>query len=159
MVFQDLALWPHMTAAANVAFGLRGRGAGRAAVAGRVAEVLEAVSLGDKAHRYPHQLSGGERQRLAIARAVAPRPACLLMDEPFSSLDPVLKLDMVALLARLKTELDTGIVYVTHNLDEARHLGDRVVVMNAGRLRGILDGQSLAELTEADLLAWYRSNV
>jgi iron(III) transport system ATP-binding protein len=159
MVFQDLALWPHMTAFANVAFGLHGRGAGREQVSQRVDEVLAAVSLAGKAHRYPHQLSGGERQRLAIARAVAPRPACLLMDEPFSSLDPVLKLEMIELLTRVKRQLDTGIVYVTHNLDEALHLGDRVVVMNGGRLRGSVGPESLSGLTEAELLEWYRSSI
>jgi iron(III) transport system ATP-binding protein len=159
MVFQDLALWPHMTAFANVAFGLHERRARREQMRQRVDEVLVAVSLAGKAERYPHQLSGGEHQRLAIARAMAPRPACLLMDEPFSSLDPVLKLEMFDLLTAVKRELDTGIIYVTHNLDEAVHLADRAVVMNGGRLHGTIGFEDLAGRTEAELLTWYRLNI
>ncbi|MFI7481236.1 ABC transporter ATP-binding protein [Kocuria sp. M1R5S2] len=130
LVFQDHALFPHLTVAKNVAFGLDRLP--RAERRARVGEVLELVRLGHLAHRYPHELSGGEQQRVALARALAPRPAVVLLDEPFSSLDESLRAhvrrDTVATLA----ETGTTAVLVTHDQTEALSVGHRVVVMHDG---------------------------
>jgi iron(III) transport system ATP-binding protein len=132
MVFQDYALFPHLSVAANVAFGLRALP--RAEAEARVAEMLELVGLAHAAKRLPHQLSGGQQQRIALARALAPRPQLLLLDEPFSNLDIDLRerlaLDVRAILKQ------TGItaLFVTHDQFEAFALGDLIGVMNRGRL-------------------------
>lgn len=155
MIFQDLALWPHLTVVGNVAFGLQGRGITRQAVVERVEAVLQQVALTNHRQRFPQQLSGGERQRLAIARALVTRPAYLLMDEPFSSLDPVLKRELIHLLLTLKASLHTGIIYVTHNLDEPLSLADRIAVMQQGKRRSIIEKPLFASFTQGDLLTWY----
>ena len=132
MVFQDYALFPHLNVAANVAFGLRALP--RAAADARVAEMLELVGLAHTAKRLPHQLSGGQQQRIALARALAPRPQLLLLDEPFSNLDVDLRerlaIDVRAILKQ------TGItaLFVTHDQFEAFALGDLIGVMHRGRL-------------------------
>jgi iron(III) transport system ATP-binding protein len=132
MVFQDYALFPHMTVAANVAFGLRGRS--RADTARAVSAMLDRVDLLRHAGSYPHMLSGGERQRVALARALAPAPRLLLMDEPFSSLDGRLRdqvrRDTVALLR----DTATTTVMVTHDPREAVRIADRIALLRAGRL-------------------------
>ena len=132
MVFQDHALFPHLSVERNVAFGLTGlpRSERRA----RVREVLELVRLADKAKRYPHELSGGEQQRVALARALAPRPAVVLLDEPFSSLDENLRAQVRAELVGVLRSTGTTAVFVTHDQTEALSIGDRVVVMQAGRI-------------------------
>jgi iron(III) transport system ATP-binding protein len=132
MVFQDHALFPHLSVERNVAFGLSDlpRSERRA----RVKEVLELVRLGDKAKRYPHELSGGEQQRVALARALAPRPAVVLLDEPFSSLDENLRAQVRAELVGVLRSTGTTAVFVTHDQTEALSIGDRVVVMQAGRI-------------------------
>lgn len=135
LVFQDHALFPHLTVAKNVAFGLHGTlRAGRAV---RVREVLELVRLTHLADRYPHELSGGEAQRVALARALAPQPAVVLLDEPFSGLDESLRAqvraDTVAVLRKTGT---TGIL-VTHDQTEALSVGDRVIVMRSGRMEQV----------------------
>jgi ABC-type proline/glycine betaine transport system ATPase subunit len=159
MIFQDLALWPHLSAFGNVAFGLQGHGQSRAAVCATVSEALDRVALSGHRKRYPHQLSGGERQRLAIARALAGSPPYLLMDEPFSSLDPLLKRQMISLLKDLRASLGLGVLYVTHNLDEALALGDRILLMSRGRAVGALNQEQVASLTQPDLLKWYEACV
>ena len=132
MVFQDYALFPHMTVAQNVAFGLQRWP--RASRAPRVAEVLELVNLGRHAQRYPHELSGGEQQRVAIARALAAKPHLLLLDEPLSNLDAELRAEMRVELRRvLKTAGITGIM-VTHDQEEAFAIADRVAVFSRGQL-------------------------
>ncbi len=132
MVFQDCALFPHLTVAANVAFGLKGRG--RAEAAGIVGAMLERVGLDRFGDRYPHELSGGERQRVALARALAPQPRVLLVDEPFSSLDTRLRdrvrRDTLALLR----DTATTAVLVTHDPDEAMRVADRIALLCEGRL-------------------------
>ena len=135
MVFQDYALFPHMTVAQNVVFGLKGWA--RRSKVRRAREVLEIVRLSHLEERYPYQLSGGEQQRVALARSLAPQPLALLLDEPFSNLDPQLRL-------RLRTEVkdilrSSGVtsVYVTHDQEEALFMGDRVAVMNEGRLEQV----------------------
>lgn len=137
LVFQDHALFPHLTVAANVAFGLWRRPA--AEQRHRVTELLELVHLGTHAERYPHELSGGEQQRVALARALAPEPAVVLLDEPFASLDATLRDELrLQVRAALRTAGATAIL-VTHDRDEALGLGDRVAVMQDGRLVQVAD--------------------
>jgi ABC-type Fe3+/spermidine/putrescine transport system ATPase subunit len=131
MIFQDLALWPHMTAEEHIRFVYRKNGV---PMEQAVAQALSAVSLTGFHHRYPHQLSGGERQRLAIARALASRPAYLLMDEPFSNLDTILKEEMQELLINLKKSSPIGIIYVTHTVEEATAFADSIAVVKGGEL-------------------------
>jgi iron(III) transport system ATP-binding protein len=132
MVFQDYALFPHLTVAANVAFGLRGRR--RAEQETTVRALLQRVGLHAYASRYPHELSGGERQRVALARALAPGPRVLLMDEPFSSLDDRLRRRVRQETADLLREMRTTAVVVTHDPDEAMQIADRIALLHAGRL-------------------------
>lgn len=130
MVFQDYALFPHMTVAANVGFGLPR--AGRAAL---VADWLRRLHLQELAARYPHQLSGGQRQRVALARALATEPDLLLLDEPFSALDTELRRHLRDQLLEVVADLQQPVLMVTHDLDEARYLADNIGVMVAGRVR------------------------
>jgi iron(III) transport system ATP-binding protein len=132
LVFQDHALFPHLSVRRNVEFGLHGRP--RAEKADRVREVLELVRLAHLADRYPHELSGGEQQRVALARALAPRPAVVLLDEPFSSLDENLRAQVRTELVGVLRETGTTAVFVTHDQTEALSIGDRVVVMQSGRI-------------------------
>ena len=132
LVFQDHALFPHLTVRRNVEFGLAALG--RRERVARVAEVLELVRLGDHAKRYPHELSGGEQQRVALARALAPKPAVVLLDEPFSSLDENLRGHVRAELVGVLRTTGTTAVFVTHDQTEALAIGDRVVVMQGGRI-------------------------
>jgi len=133
MVFQSAALWPHMTAAQNIGFGLGGRPGFD--VRARVAEMLERVGLAGMGERYPDQLSGGEARRVALARALAGDPRLLLMDEPLTSLDPDLRSAMLDLVDRMVAASGASLVYVTHVADEAAKLAGRVVVLEGGRLR------------------------
>ncbi|MBI2189640.1 MAG: ABC transporter ATP-binding protein [Acidobacteria bacterium] len=132
MVFQDYALFPHLTIAENVAFGLRGRS--RSEIDGIVAALLDRVNLRRYATNYPHMLSGGERQRVALARALAPRPRVLLMDEPFSSLDGRLRDDIRRHAMALLRDTGTTTVVVTHDPDEAMRIADRIALLHGGRL-------------------------
>jgi sulfate transport system ATP-binding protein len=133
-VFQHYALFKHMTVFENVAFGLRVRHWKPAAVAERVKELLHLVRLENLAERYPAQLSGGQRQRIALARALAPRPAVLLLDEPFGALDARVRAELRAWLRKLHDEVPVTTIFVTHDQEEAFEVADRVVVMNAGRV-------------------------
>ena len=132
MVFQDYALFPHLTIAQNVAFGLHGQP--RAAQRARVAELLDLVGLGHAAERAPHELSGGQQQRIALARALAPQPALLLLDEPFSSLDVDLRERLAQELRGILKQTGTTALFVTHDQLEAFALGDVIGVMHQGRL-------------------------
>ncbi len=134
MVFQSYALFPHMRVFDNVAFGLRMRGVGVAEQRRRVEEVAELLQIADLLDRYPAQLSGGQRQRVAVARALVVRPQVLLMDEPLSNLDALLRLHMRAELKRLHREVGSTTVYVTHDQVEAMSLGDRVAVLREGQV-------------------------
>lgn len=134
VVFQSYALFPHMTVAENVAYGLKARGASRSAIMPRVAELLETVQLGSMAKRLPRELSGGQQQRVALARALAVEPSVLLLDEPFSALDKNLRLDMQIELKRLQRQLGLTAILVTHDQDEAMSVADRIAVMNSGRV-------------------------
>lgn len=135
MVFQDHALFPHLTVAENIAFGLRGRSA--AEIKSTVGEMLHLVGLLPMSRRYPHALSGGERQRVALARALAPRPVVVLMDEPFSSLDADLRQEMREHVRRILKSMQATVVFVTHDQDEALYMGDRLAVMQNGHIEQI----------------------
>ena len=134
MVFQNYALWPHMTVLRNVTFGLRARGFSKAAANERARESLDLVGLGHYAARLPGALSGGEQQRVALARAMVLEPTLLLMDEPLSNLDAQLRLRMREELAELQQRTSVTMIFVTHDQDEALSIAHRVAVMNEGRL-------------------------
>jgi len=134
IVFQSYALFPHMTVAANVAYGLAARGAPRAQQQAEAARMLDLVQLGHLADRLPRALSGGQQRREALARALAVRPAILLLDEPFAALDKNLRLDMQIEIKRIQRLAGTTTILVTHDQEEALSMADRVAVLNAGRL-------------------------
>ncbi|WP_138465890.1 ABC transporter ATP-binding protein [Poseidonocella sp. HB161398] len=133
MVFQAYALFPNMTVAQNVAFGLKIAGMERAAIRARVAEMLELIALGHLAGRYPYQLSGGQQQRVALARALAPKPDLLLLDEPLSALDAKIRVSLRDDIRAIQRELGITTIFVTHDQEEALSISDRVVVMHQGR--------------------------
>jgi spermidine/putrescine transport system ATP-binding protein len=133
-VFQDYALFPHMTLAENVAFGLRMRGEGRAARHARAEAMLALVGLEGAGARHPDAISGGQRQRVALARALAIKPDVLLLDEPLGALDLKLRRAMQDELKAIQTRLGTTFVHVTHDQEEAMAVADTIVVMNAGRI-------------------------
>ena len=135
MVFQNYALFPHMSVQKNVSFGLQMRGVPRAEARRRTAEAIRLVHLEEHATKLPGQLSGGQQQRVAIARAVVVEPSLVLMDEPLSNLDAKLRLEMRTEIRRLHQALGLTTVYVTHDQEEALSLSDRVVVMRAGRVQ------------------------
>ncbi len=132
LMFQDFALFPHLSVADNVAFGLHG--VSRAQKAARVSDLLERVHLSDFGPKYPHQLSGGEQQRVALARALAPRPRVLLMDEPFSGLDNRLRDGIRDETLSLLKEEGAAVLLVTHEPDEAMRMADQIALMRAGRI-------------------------
>ncbi len=133
-VFQDYALFPHLTLADNVAFGLRMRGVAAGARRERAEEMLALVGLAGRGDRRPHELSGGQRQRVALARALAVEPDVLLLDEPLGALDLKLRRAMQDELKALQRRLGTTFVHVTHDQEEAMAIADRIVVMNAGKV-------------------------
>ncbi|MEO8304366.1 MAG: ATP-binding cassette domain-containing protein [Betaproteobacteria bacterium] len=132
IVFQSYSLFPNMSVARNIGYGLECRKWRREAIAPRVAEVLDLVHLSDQADKYPHQLSGGQQQRVALARALAPGPAVLLLDEPLSALDAKVREDLRGEIKDLQTALGITTIMVTHDQHEAMEMADRIVVMNAG---------------------------
>jgi len=137
IVFQNYALFPHMTVEKNVGYGLRMRGVPKAEIAERVEQALALVKLAGYGHRKPRELSGGQQQRVALARALVIRPEVLLLDEPFSALDKNLRLSMQVELKAIQRKLGVTTVFVTHDQGEALSMSDRVVVMSAGHVRQI----------------------
>jgi ABC-type Fe3+/spermidine/putrescine transport system ATPase subunit len=135
-VFQNYALFPHMTVAENVAFGLRYRGQG-AGAARKVREMLDLVQLSGKESRYPAQLSGGEKQRVALARSLVLNPELLLLDEPLSALDPALRKQVRTELKEIQRRIGITFVFVTHDQEEAMSVSDRMAVMNHGRVEQV----------------------
>jgi|AGTN01.1.fsa_nt_gi ABC-type proline/glycine betaine transport system, ATPase component len=133
MVFQSFALLPHMSVGENVAFGLMLRGESTGARRSRVDEVLEMVGLASWRDRRIHELSGGMKQRVGLARALAPDPDILIMDEPFSALDPLIRASLQDELLRLQRELKKTILFVTHDFDEATRIGNRILIMKDGQ--------------------------
>ncbi|MFT3781169.1 MAG: ABC transporter ATP-binding protein [Nibricoccus sp.] len=134
MMFQSYALWPHMTVAQNVAFGLEERKVPRDEIKRRVGEALESVRMATYADRKPNQLSGGQQQRVALARALVIRPRCLLLDEPLSNLDAKLRLEMRTEIRRVCKEFNLTTVYVTHDQKEALSISDRMAILENGRV-------------------------
>jgi putative spermidine/putrescine transport system ATP-binding protein len=137
MVFQSYALFPHMTAAGNVGYGLRVAGKPKAEVDQRVKEMLELVQLSQFGSRYPYQLSGGQQQRVALARALAIRPQLLLLDEPLSALDAKVRAEVREEIRRIQTQLEITTIFVTHDQEEAMSVSDRVVVMSRGQIEQV----------------------
>jgi iron(III) transport system ATP-binding protein len=129
IVFQDYALFPHLTVAENIGFGVS-----RSDRAGRMLELLRLVGLSGFERRYPHELSGGEQQRVALARALAPRPSVVLLDEPWSNIDPLLRAAMRDELAEILRAIEVTVLFVTHDREEAFSIADRIALMRAGRV-------------------------
>jgi putative spermidine/putrescine transport system ATP-binding protein len=153
IVFQSFALFPHMTAGENVAFGLEMRGVGRSERDGRVQEALALVGLAGLVERHPRRLSGGQQQRVALARALVIRPRILLLDEPLSNLDAKLREEMQIELRQIQRSLGTTTILVTHDQAEAMALSDRVVLMNRGRVEQIATPQAAYERPASPFVA------
>ena len=154
-VFQNYALFPHMTVRDNVAFGLRMQSCPKGEIEGRVLEALRMVHLEQYADRRPHQLSGGQQQRVAIARAVVNKPLVLLLDEPFSALDYKLRRAMQLEIKRLQRRLGITFVFVTHDQEEALTVADRIGVMNHGCIEQIADPQTLYRRPGSEYVATF----
>jgi len=142
-VFQNYALFPHMTVAENVAFGPRRKGVAKAEIAKQVAAVLTMVGMEGYGERYPRQLSGGQQQRVALARAIVNHPQVLLLDEPLGALDLKLRKRMQVELKRLHERLGITFIYVTHDQEEALAMADRIAVMNLGKIAQVGSGQEI----------------
>ena len=143
IVFQSYSLFPNMTVARNIGYGLECRKWAKDAIGVRIDEVLQLVHLRDQAHKYPHQLSGGQQQRVALARALAPKPTVLLLDEPLSALDAKVREELRAEIKELQTALRVTTVMVTHDQHEAMEMADRIVVMHAGVIEQVGDAVDL----------------
>ncbi len=155
MVFQNYALYPHMTVFNNMAFGLKLRKYSKAEIKQRVGQAAEILGITDTLDRKPKQLSGGQQQRVAVGRAIVRKPKVFLFDEPLSNLDAKLRVQMRTELARLHRELNATMVYVTHDQTEAMTLGDRIVVMNEGVIQQIDDPVTLYKHPENRFVAGF----
>ena len=155
MVFQNYALYPHMSVRQNLEYGLKNRGTPRAEIAERVAEAARILEIAPFLERRPRQLSGGQRQRVAMGRAIVRHPKCFLFDEPLSNLDAKLRGQMRIEIKRLQRTLKTTSVYVTHDQLEAMTLADRLVVMNAGRIEQVGTSVELYERPETLFVAGF----
>ncbi|WP_025134369.1 ABC transporter ATP-binding protein [Leucobacter sp. PH1c] len=152
-VFQDYALFPHLTIAENVAYGLKVRGVAKAERTARVGEALEQVQLSHLAERRPSQLSGGQRQRIALARALILRPKVLLLDEPLGALDKQLREQMQFELKQIQREVGITFVFVTHDQEEALTLSDRVAVFNGGKIEQVGSPREVYEFPQTEFVA------
>ena len=155
MIFQSYAIWPNMTVAENVAFGLKLRKLPAQEIRQRTGEMLEVVQMGHLAGRYPAELSGGQQQRVALARAIVVKPSVLLLDEPLSNLDANLREEMRFEIRRLHDEFRITTVYVTHDQGEAMVTSDRIAVMNAGRIEQVDDPFSLYNRPQSEFVAGF----
>ncbi len=153
MVFQNYALWPHMTIANNVAYGLKLKKIASSEIAGKVSRALKLVNLTGLENRYPGQLSGGQQQRVALARALVLNPDVLLLDEPLSNLDAKIRIQVRAEIRKLQKELGITTIYVTHDQEEALTLSDRIAVTNFGKLQQIGSPRDLYERPENPFVA------
>jgi len=153
MVFQQYALFPHMSIYDNVAFGLKVKRVPRSEHRARIDEILRVVALEGLERRRPRQLSGGQQQRVALARALVNRPAALLLDEPLGALDVKLRKHMQLELKRIQHELGTTFVYVTHDQEEALAMSDRIAVMNGGRVEQVADPRAIYEQPSSAFVA------
>jgi len=154
-VFQDYALFPHMTVGDNVAYGLRVAGVGRGERRRRADEALELVRLRDYGARRPAQLSGGQRQRVALARAIVNHPDVLLLDEPLGALDLKLRQEMQVELKRIQGEVGITFIYVTHDQEEALTMSDRIAVFNTGRIEQVGTPSEVYERPETEFVAGF----
>jgi putative spermidine/putrescine transport system ATP-binding protein len=154
-VFQDYALFPHMTVADNVGYGLKVKGVPRAQRKRQVAEVLEMVRLGGYGDRKPVQLSGGQRQRVALARSIVNRPKVLLLDEPLGALDLKLRQEMQVFLKSLQRELGMTFIYVTHDQEEALTMSDHLAVFNDGRIEQVGAPDAVYEQPATEFVAGF----
>ncbi|HIN28994.1 TPA: sn-glycerol-3-phosphate ABC transporter ATP-binding protein UgpC [Candidatus Poribacteria bacterium] len=143
MVFQNYALYPHMSVRENMEFGLKLRKYPKAEIETRINDAAQVLGLTDLLHRKPRALSGGQRQRVAVGRAIVRQPAVFLFDEPLSNLDAKLRVQMRVELSQLHNEIDTTMIYVTHDQVEAMTMGDRIVVMNEGLIQQVADPVTL----------------
>jgi putative spermidine/putrescine transport system ATP-binding protein len=155
IVFQNYALFPHMTAEANVAYGLRARGRPPAEIAASVARMLALVRMGDYTKRFPRELSGGQQQRVALARTLAVSPRVLLLDEPFGALDKNLRLDMQIEVKRLQRELGITTIMVTHDQEEALSMADRIAVMAGGRVEQFASPEDIYDRPQSLFVAGF----
>jgi spermidine/putrescine transport system ATP-binding protein len=155
MVFQDYALFPHMSVAENVAFGLKIKKTSRDETVARVRETLESMQLAELAGRRPAQLSGGQRQRVALSRALVNRPAALLLDEPLGALDLKLRKEMQLELKQIQQRTETTFVYVTHDQEEALTMSDRIAVMNKGRIEQVADPEQVYDKPASSFVAGF----
>jgi putative spermidine/putrescine transport system ATP-binding protein len=155
IVFQNYALFPHMTTAQNVSFGLEMQGVGKVECADRVADTLKLVGLAHLADRYPARMSGGQQQRVALARALVIKPAVLLLDEPLSNLDAKLREEMQLELRSIQRSIGTTTVLVTHDQSEALALSDRIVVMNQGRVEQIAEPYAAYEQPNSEFVGGF----
>ena len=152
MVFQSLALYPHLTARENLGFGLKLRGVGTGEIRSRVEEMAETLGLADCLDRRPAELSGGQRQRVALGRALIRKPGILLLDEPFANLDASLRRELRRELLHLHRLLSLTMILVTHDQSEAMALGQRVAVMNAGRFEQVATPDELRSRPAGDFV-------
>jgi len=153
MVFQSYALFPNMTVAENIGYGLRVSGKPKAEIAKRVEEMLAIIHLENFGARYPYQLSGGQQQRVALARALAIRPQVLLLDEPLSALDAKIRVELRQEIRRIQQQLGITTIYVTHDQEEALSLSDRVVVMSQGRIEQVGTPSEIYAYPETEFVA------
>ncbi len=153
MVFQDLALWPHMTIEENIDFALNSKKTNKSDRKEKIKEILDSLTLGQEyLHSYPSQLSGGEQQRVALARAIAPEPNILLLDEPLSSLDPHLKDDILGLITDIQRNSKITSLYVTHDQEEAFVVANRIAVMSKGAIEQIGTSEEICHSPSTDFV-------
>lgn len=137
-IFQNYALWPHMSVFDNIAYPLKFKKKKKSIIKEKVYKLLENIGLKEKAHKYPHELSGGEKQRVGLARAIISQPDLLLLDEPLANIDAMLKYQILNLISQINKEYKIPMIYVTHDQNEAFYVADRIVIMREGRI--IQDG-------------------
>jgi putative spermidine/putrescine transport system ATP-binding protein len=159
MVFQNYALWPHMTVAQNVAFGLEMAKVAEQARSVRVREALEMTHIAELAERFPHGLSGGQQQRVALARALVMKPRVLLLDEPLSNLDAKLRVEMRRELRALHERTKMTMIYVTHDQGEALALGTKIAVLNAGSVEQVGTGEALLTAPATDFVREFLGDI
>ena len=153
MVFQSYALFPNMTVAGNIAYGLRMARKPTTEINQRVKELLSLIHMGDFSDRYPSQLSGGQQQRVALARALAIRPRVLLLDEPLSALDAKIRVELRQEIRRIQQQLGITTIYVTHDQEEALSISDRIVVMSEGRIEQIGSSSEIYNFPKTEFVA------